>query len=90
MSDKIESVDGKCIACDRPLGLMPSEHWGPYKWLWTKTSGEPYTWTMRRHPGAFLTFLIPYLVMISMWSVRRWWTVLLGFITGFLTGHIWW
>ena len=47
-----------------------------YTWLWKHTTGEPWTFIMRRHPWLLPLFLIPFL--------------LVGLFGIFLAGHVFW
>jgi len=79
-------------------GLVPSEDWPPYRWLWTNlrlardpATGEPtpYTHGMRRHPATTIVVLA-LVVVVAAWWARRFWPVLLSFSAGLLAGHVFW
>lgn len=77
---------------------MPSEEWGPYRWLWQHVrlardpeTGEPtpYTHGMRRNPKTTLALMLLGLVVLAWWA-RRFWPTLLAFLLGALAGHVFW
>ena len=79
--------------------IVPSEDWPPYRWLWKNVklardpdTGEPtpYTHGMRRHPLIFLTTVVAVLAVVLLWNARRFWPVLVSFLAGLLTGHVFW
>ena len=47
-----------------------------YEWAWRHTTGEPWTYIMRRRPWLLPVFLIPYLFV--------------GLFGIFLAGHVYW
>ena len=47
-----------------------------YTWLWQHTTGEPWTWIMRRNPLIFMPVLL--------------FTAGLGAFATFLAGHVFW
>ena len=66
-----------------------------YEWLWKRTTGEPYTHIMRRHPWYFL---VPAIAMMTTmaWARRRYkgWViglaVAVALFLGFVGGHVFW
>lgn len=82
----------RCRACGQVVGPEPwlSEDWPPYRWLWRRVGGRPWTWIMRERPAAYLALAGPLLVVLAARAGARWWAVLAGFALGALTGHVWW
>lgn len=70
--------------------IIPSEDWPPYKWLWTRFGGRPWTHIMRDNPKSFLAVFIPVVLLLLFWNGWKYWKTLLIFAVGFLTGHVWW
>lgn len=70
--------------------LVPSEQWPPYRWLWTRVGGRPWTHIMRDNPRTYFATLLPLLGLVIAWNGRRFWPVLAAFAIGLLTGHVWW
>ena len=66
-----------------------------YEWLWKHTTGEPWTYIMRRRP---LYLVLPAVaMMITMaWARRRYkgWVIGLAVsvaaFLGFVAGHVFW
>ena len=66
-----------------------------YEWLWKHTTGEPWTYIMRRHP---LYLVLPAVAMITTmaWARRRYkgWVIGLAVsvaaFLGFVAGHVFW
>lgn len=81
----------RCAHCGRPAStLIPSENWPPYRWLWERIGGRPWTHIMRDRPRTYAGFALPFLALLVLWNRRRWLPLLIGFAAGFLTGHVWW
>jgi len=66
-----------------------------YEWLWKHTTGEPWTYIMRRHP---LYLLLPAIAITTTlaWARRRYkgWVIGLAVgvaaFLGFICGHVFW
>ena len=66
-----------------------------YKFLWLNTTGEPYTYIMRRNPWLLLApaaGLIALLRFIRLAHGEPWGTVAIVFavVVSFLAGHVFW
>ena len=66
-----------------------------YEWLWKHTTGEPWTYIMRRRP---LYLVLPAVAMVTTmaWARRRYkgWVIGLAVgvaaFLGFIAGHVFW
>ena len=68
---------------------------GLYVRLWLNTTGEPYTYIMRRNPVLLLApavILIAVLRFVRLSYGEPWGTVAIGFaiVVAFLAGHVFW
>lgn len=70
--------------------VIPSEEWPPYKWLWSRIGGRPWTHIMRDHPSLVVPVAVAMLVLACAWAGWHWWKVLLSFFLGMVTGHVFW
>ena len=66
-----------------------------YKWLWTHTTGRPYTYILRDiwHKCEFVWIVVLIAVGVALGHQFDWITVLeiMGvFTTGFIFGHLMW
>ena len=61
-----------------------------YNWLWKNTTGEPYTYIMRRNPAALLVPEAVALLLCVFVAGGYWWTVPLTYACGLITGHVLW
>ena len=66
-----------------------------YRFLWLNTTGEPYTYIMRRNPVLLLApavGLIALLRFIRLSHGEPWGTVAIAFaiVVAFLAGHVFW
>jgi hypothetical protein len=76
------------------MGEWKGEEWGPYKWLWTRVGGRPWTWITRdAQKGYPLLFLLGFLCagwIIGAYVKKHWIPLLIGLIFGLLCAHFWW
>lgn len=86
----------KCMFCQQDMSNIYDrlEEWGPYKAIWSRFGGRPWTHIMRDHPAYFFAALIPTLILLFFYTGKKHWLKLvwacLLFFLGLLTGHVWW
>jgi hypothetical protein len=67
----------------------------PYKWLWTRIGGRPWTYIIRDFYHRYEWFWIAGLIYGGAWAGCRWGldTILKAlaiFTLGYVTGHLFW
>lgn len=78
----------KCNECGSICNKF--EQWGPYKAMWTRLGGRPWTHILRDNPWKYFLVLIPTLILLFLYTGRRYWiAVIIGILMG-ITGHVWW
>ena len=84
-------------------GMMPSEEWGPYRWLWTHlvlaTDGRgnavPYTHGIRANKRFWVPIFVLLFVVLFAYALSRRarvhaWVLVALALLGFLAGHFFW
>jgi len=70
------------------------EDWPPYKWLWTRVGGQPWTWIMRGNQKQFPMLWILAAVILGLWIGYKcrghWLYMLAAFVVGLMLDHLFW
>jgi len=61
-----------------------------YERLWKHTTGEPYTYIMRRKKWLLPSILIPVALLVAVLTGHLWWLWLLVSVGAFIAGHVYW
>ena len=65
-----------------------------YAWAWTNTTGEPWTFIMRRFPYALVVPAMAILAVAARWLPNRFWgrIVFMWIVLwiGLISGHVFW
>jgi len=71
-----------------------SENWAPYKFLWCRIGGKPWTHIIRDAQRALpLPFLLAFLstgIWVGIKLKEHWIYIVLGLVVGILVGHLFW
>ncbi|MFA7218376.1 MAG: hypothetical protein WC057_07260 [Dehalococcoidales bacterium] len=74
---------------------QPLEQWKPYKWLWKRIGGRPWTWIMRDSQKANplmwllgMAFLVCWIIWILDRKPRL--ACLVAFFIGLILAHLFW
>ena len=65
-----------------------------YRWLWTHTTGQPWTWIMRSRPLLLVAPLVLLVVVLTTVDFKNKWlkslfrVLLVG--AGIILGHVFW
>ena len=86
--EKASVMPSKCPECEQMCHNF--EEWGPYKAVWSRLGGKPWTWVMRDNPYKYFILMIPLAVFLFFHTGKKYWAAIAAFGLGMLTGHVWW
>jgi len=66
-----------------------SENWAPYRALWSRLGGRPWTHVLREHPLKFAAAVALAFAAATIGKGRAW-AAALAFLAGLMAGHVLW